>query len=189
MESMMKFKYFLRDTTNLSDRSISRYTLAIDTISNATKLYINRSINLYDIRNFIEAKKIIEQINLSDKFIEKNIKGREMYTSSLKWFLKYLEVDLILNFLAWNDRNGVYKIEDRVLHDFICLSYEESIRYFFGVLNDDVYYKFADNIFELSYDKVISIAREEGIYRETIEKLKVLLEYEGNSEDIYRSLI
>lgn len=40
------------------------------------------------------------------------------------------------------------------------MTYENVVKYFFGVMNNDFYYGIADNIFELSYDEVIKYAKE-----------------------------
>ncbi len=44
------------------------------------------------------------------------------------------------------------------------MTYEDSIKYFFGVLNEDFYYTIADNMFELEYDELIKYAKNNGFY-------------------------
>ena len=67
--------------------------------------------------------------------------------------------------------------------------YEEAVKYFFGVINDDFYYNVVDNIFELTYEEVINYAKENGFYDKTYEKLRLLLNNEDVTEEFYRSLI
>ena len=57
----------------------------------------------------------------------------------------------IVQFLQWNDKYGAYTDELRKIEGLEELTYEEAIRDFFGVLNEDFYYQIVDNIFELSY--------------------------------------
>ena len=40
------------------------------------------------------------------------------------------------------------------------MTYDDSVKYFFGVMNDDFYYNITDNIFELSYEEVIKYAKD-----------------------------
>lgn len=56
----------------------------------------------------------------------------------------------VLEFLQWNDRKRYYTDERCNLEEIPRMTYEDSIKYFFGVLNKDFYYRIADNIFELS---------------------------------------
>ena len=55
------------------------------------------------------------------------------------------------------------------------LSFKESIKYFFGVINNDFYYTVVDNILELSFDKTIEYSKSNGFYKETCNKLSILL--------------
>ena len=57
-------------------------------------------------------------------------------------------------------------------------SYEDAVKYFFGVMNDDFYYIIADNIFKLSYDEVIQYAKDNNLYDSTYEKLNLLINNE-----------
>jgi hypothetical protein len=72
-------------------------------------------------------------------------------------------------------RNGCYTDENRDLGKVPRMSYEDSVKYFFGVMNDDFYYNIADNIFELTYDEVIKYAKKNDFYDNTIKKLNNLL--------------
>ncbi|MDU7550019.1 MAG: hypothetical protein E7K59_15485 [Clostridium perfringens] len=73
----------------------------------------------------------------------------------------------ILDFLQWNDKNGYYTDEICNLEDVTKLSLEESIKYFFGVINSDFYYSIADNIFELSFYEIIKYAKDYKFYNQT----------------------
>ncbi|HHD2783226.1 TPA: hypothetical protein ACOTHR_003820 [Clostridium perfringens] len=96
----------------------------------------------------------------------------------------------ILNFLQWNDKNGYYTDERCDLEEVPRMTYEDSIKYFFGVLNEDFYYNLVDNIFELEYDKVIKYAKNNGFYEKTYKKLNLLINTD-NFKDIsfYRNLL
>ena len=39
------------------------------------------------------------------------------------------------------------------------MTYDDSVKYFFGVMNDDFYYNITDNIFELSYEEVMDLGQ------------------------------
>lgn len=95
----------------------------------------------------------------------------------------------ILKFLQWNDRHGCYTDENCDLEEFPRFTYEEAIKYFFGVINDVFYYSKADNIFELSYDQVINYAKENEFYDCTIEKLESLIQEDSPTDSFYRTLI
>lgn len=95
----------------------------------------------------------------------------------------------ILNFLQWNDRNGCYTDEKCDLEGFSRFSYNEAIKFFFGVINDEFYYSKVDNIFELSYEQVIEYAKQNNFYDTTMEKLDLLLQESSPIDSFYRSLI
>lgn len=95
----------------------------------------------------------------------------------------------ILNFLQWNDKHGCYTDENCDLEEVSRFSYEDAVKYFFGVINDDFYYSKADNIFELTYEQVIEYAKDNNFYDSTIEKLQLLLEQSLPNDSFYRSLI
>lgn len=105
--------------------------------------------------------------------------------------MKHNELDRtrILNFLQWNDRHGCYIDENCDLEEVDRLTYNEAIKFFFGVINDEFYYSKADNIFELSYDQVIEYAKQNGFYDSTMEKLDLLLQESSPNDSFYRSLI
>lgn len=62
------------------------------------------------------------------------------------------------------------------------MTYVDSVKYFFDVVNEDAYYKVADNIFELTYEEAIKFAKEKGFYDTSIEKLNLLVSEENPSE-------
>lgn len=95
----------------------------------------------------------------------------------------------ITKFLQWNDRNGCYTDRNYDLEEQPRMIYEDAVKYFFGVLNDDFYYNIVDNIFELTYEEVIKYAKDNGFYNNTYEKLMLLVENENPTEEFYRSLI
>lgn len=95
----------------------------------------------------------------------------------------------ITKFLQWNDGNGYYTDEECDLEEEPRKTYEEAVKYFFGVLNDDFYYNIVDNIFELTYEEVIKYAKDNGFYNNTYEKLMLLVDNENPTEEFYRSLI
>ena len=95
----------------------------------------------------------------------------------------------ILSFLQWNDRNGCYTDENCDLEEVPRMTYEEAVKYFFGVINDDFYYRIADNIFELTYDEVIKYAKENNIYENTMNKLQILIDAESDDDKLYRSIL
>ena len=95
----------------------------------------------------------------------------------------------ILDFLQWNDRHGCYTDENCDLEEVNRLTYNDAIKFFFGVINDEFYYSKVDNIFELSYDQVIEYAKQNGFYDSTMEKLDLLLQESSPNDNFYRTLI
>lgn len=95
----------------------------------------------------------------------------------------------IIDFLQWNDRHGCYADENCDLEGVSRLSYNEVIKFFFGVINEDFYYSKVDNIFELSYDQAIEYAKQNDFYDSTVEKLQLLLRESSPNDNFYRSLI
>lgn len=79
----------------------------------------------------------------------------------------------MLDFLQWNDKNGYYTYELCNLEEVQILSLEESIKYFFWVINSEFYYSIADNIFELSFYEIIKYAKDYKFYNQTYKKLKL----------------
>ena len=95
----------------------------------------------------------------------------------------------ILSFLQWNDRNGCYTDENCDLEEVPRMTYEEAVKYFFGIINDDFYYSITDNIFELTYDEVIKYAKENNIYESTMNKLQILIDAKSADDELYRSIL
>lgn len=95
----------------------------------------------------------------------------------------------ILNFLQWNDKHGCYTDENCDSEEFPRFTYEDAVKYFFGIINDDFYYSKADNIFELTYEQVIDYAKEHNFYNNTMEKLDLLFKEESPADMFYSSLI
>ncbi|WP_326512257.1 hypothetical protein [Clostridium intestinale] len=102
---------------------------------------------------------------------------------------KYNKRNLIINFLQWNDRNGCYTDKNRDLDGIPRMTYEDAVKYFFSIINDDFYYKIVDNIFELTYDEVINYAKEQDIYKITIKKLHKLIGENNPSANFYKGFI
>ena len=100
--------------------------------------------------------------------------------------LKRLE---LLNFLQWNDRHGCYTDQNCDLESVSRLSFDDAIKYFFGLMNEDFYYSKVDNIFELSYNQTIDYAKQNGFYDSTMEKLNLLFQESMPNDNLYRSLI
>ena len=95
----------------------------------------------------------------------------------------------IIEFLQWNDKNGCYTDENCDLEDVPRMTYEDAIKYFFGIINDDFYYSVVDNIFELSYEEVIKYAKDNNFYDKTIEKLNLLISEEKSTIELYKRLL
>lgn len=95
----------------------------------------------------------------------------------------------IIKFLRWNDRNGCYTDEDCDLEEVTRMTYKDTVKYFFGVINDDFYYSVTDNIFELSYEEVIRYAKGNGFYDRTMDKLNKLINEDKPTIELYKSLI
>lgn len=95
----------------------------------------------------------------------------------------------LTQFLQWNDRNGCYTDENCMVEECPKLTYEDTIKYFIIVLNEDDYYSIIDNMFELTYDEVIEVAKNKGIYNKSIERLQLLLSKKDFSEELCKKVI
>lgn len=95
----------------------------------------------------------------------------------------------ITKFLQWNDRNGSYTDENCDLEGIPRMTYEDTVKYFFCVMNDDSYYEITNDIFELTYEETIKYAKEKGFYDVTMEKLNLLVNDDNPNVELYRSLI
>ena len=96
---------------------------------------------------------------------------------------------LVLDFLQWNDRNGCYTDKNCDLEDLPRMTYEDAVKYFFCVINDDFYYSITDHIFDLSYEEIINYAKENRFYEVTYEKLNLLINNDKPTIEFYKSLI
>ena len=95
----------------------------------------------------------------------------------------------IIEFLQWNDKNGCYTDENCDLEDIPRMTYEDAVKYFFGVINDDFYYRITDNIFELTYDEVIKYAKDNKFYGETSNKLSLVENENSPTVEFYNFII
>lgn len=95
----------------------------------------------------------------------------------------------ITQFLQWNDRNGFYIDENCDLEDIPRMTYEDAVKYFFIVMNDDFYYGITDNIFELTYDEVIKYAKDNKFYDITVNKLSLLENENRPTVEFYKFII
>ena len=96
---------------------------------------------------------------------------------------------LVLDFLQWNDRNGWYTDKNCDLEDLPRMTYEDAVKYFFCVINDDFYYSITDNIFDLSYEEIIKYAKDNNFYETTYEKLNLLINNDNPTIEFYKSLV
>lgn len=103
--------------------------------------------------------------------------------------LKEIRRISITKFLQWDDRNGCYTDENRDIEKVERMSYEEAVKYFFGVINSDLYYSIADNIFELTYKEVIEYAKKFNVYKNTMHKLSLLSKQTKVTTEFYKSLL
>ena len=95
----------------------------------------------------------------------------------------------IIEFLQWNDRNGCYTDENCDSEDVPKMTYEEAIKYFFGVVNDDVYSQISESMADIEYEQVINFAKQNGFYDETLDKLSKLISKTSNTVEVYKSLL
>lgn len=95
----------------------------------------------------------------------------------------------IIEFLQWNDRNGCYTDENCDSEDVPRMTYEEAIKYFFGVVNDDVYSQISESMADIEYEQVINFAKQNGFYDETLDKLSKLISKTSNTVEVYKSLL
>lgn len=95
----------------------------------------------------------------------------------------------ITKFLQWNDKNGCYTDQNCDIEGVERMSYEDAVKYFFGVMNEDFYYNIADNIFELTYEDIIRYAKENNLYDRTMSKLNILINSETIGITLYESLL
>ena len=104
-------------------------------------------------------------------------------------YLKEKERRAITKFLQWNDKNGCYTDENCDIEGVERMTYDDAVKYFFGVMNEDFYYNITDNIFELTYVDTIRYAKDNNLYDKTISKLNSLVNAENIDTVLYRSLL
>jgi hypothetical protein len=106
-------------------------------------------------------------------------------------YLKEKERKAITEFLQWNDRNGCYTDENSDIEGVERISYQDAVKYFFGVINSELYYAITDNIFELTYEEVIDYSRRFNVYETTMHKLVMLFKQKSVNPKLklYRSLV
>jgi hypothetical protein len=104
-------------------------------------------------------------------------------------YLNEKERKAITRFLQGQDRNGCYTDENSDIEGVERMSYEDAVKYFFGVINSYFYYSITDNIFELSYEEIIQYAKENNFYNKTMDKLNKLVRKTNISDKFYRSLL
>lgn len=95
----------------------------------------------------------------------------------------------IINFLQWNDPNGCYTDENCDLEDIPRMTYEEAIKYFFGVVNADAYSQISESMADIEYEQVINFAKQNGFYDETLDKLSKLISKTSHTVEVYKSLL
>lgn len=95
----------------------------------------------------------------------------------------------ITKFLQWEDRNGSYTDENSDIEGVPRMSYKDAVKYFFGVINSELYYSITDNIFELTYEEVIEYSKKFNVYDSTIYKLIQLFTKTNVTTEFYRSLL
>lgn len=95
----------------------------------------------------------------------------------------------ISRFLQWEDRNGCYTDENSDIEGVPRMTYEDAVKYFFGVINSELYYSITDNIFELTYEEVIEYSKKFNVYDRTMYKLIQLVRKINTTTEFYRSLL
>lgn len=95
----------------------------------------------------------------------------------------------ITKFLQWEDRNGCYTDENNDIQGVPRMTYEDAVKYFFGVVNSEFYYSITDNIFELTYDEVINYSKKYNFYNITMYRLIQLFQQTKITEEFYSGLL
>ena len=92
-------------------------------------------------------------------------------------------------FFQWEDKNGSYTDENCILENYPIMTFEDAVKHFFGLINSDFYYNVVDNLFELDCDETIRLAKENGFYNQTMDKLNLLINSSDPSIDLYQNLL
>lgn len=95
----------------------------------------------------------------------------------------------IMEFLQWNDPNGCYTDENCDSEDVPRMTYEEAIKYFFGVVNADAYIEISESMADIEYEQVINFAKQNGFYDETLDKLSKLISKTSHTVEVYKSIL
>ena len=69
------------------------------------------------------------------------------------------------------------------------MTYEEAIKYFFGVVNADAYSQISESMADIEYEQVINFAKQNGFYDETLDKLSKLISKTSHTVEVYKSLL
>lgn len=158
---------------------INNNTFTSEELKEYTKDYIYMIEN-GDIENLISLLNE-EYINSNDiKVLEfiKKLEGSSINKefNSIILELTKSQVDEIKKFLQWNDKNGYYTDENCELEGYSPMTKDETLCYFFKVVNDENYYYEIENIMdnEGNIEEVIKYSKENNIYYSTLEKLNNL---------------
>lgn len=95
----------------------------------------------------------------------------------------------ITQFLQWEDKEGHYTDECCALEEVNIMSNDEAGKFFFGVINTEMYFKIVDNIFEIEFEEAMNYAKVHGFYDTTVEKLELLRNCENPTSDFYQKLL
>ena len=85
-----KFNDWLKDNKPHITRP-EKYTNTITTISNHFRNFLNKNIDLYEIKNASELLQLKEEYYSHDEFCEKNKTGKHMYSRSLDLYIEFLK--------------------------------------------------------------------------------------------------
>lgn len=102
---------------------------------------------------------------------------------------KEVERIRITEFLQWNDRNGCYIDENCDLEGVPRMTYEEAVKYFFSVVNEEKYSGLGATMADIDYEEAIQYAKDHNFYDVTIEKLASLTNTNKPKVEFYKSLI
>lgn len=91
MDTKEEFIMCMEKYSERSDNTISKYSSAISTISRELTDYFGENINLYNLSEPSHIDSIEQKYLSIEELREKNERGNNMYTCSLKWYKKYLE--------------------------------------------------------------------------------------------------
>ena len=69
------------------------------------------------------------------------------------------------------------------------MTYEDAVKYFFGVVNGDFYENITDSICEITYEDVVLYAKKNTFYGKTVQKLELLTSNKTPTLEFYRSMI